>query len=139
MAWMTGSDEGDVADDATRKQRRDRLNFVLLLLGVGLIGLAVWGGPVATQSPSDEIVYPQVVWLLYATAGILTVGGVAIGQRWHRVTVARVMVAAAGVVLLLGLLAFRDLGGRAWLTLALPGVALLAMSWLLAPVPAPRE
>lgn len=139
MAWMTGSDEGDVADDATRKQRRDRLNFVLLLLGVGLIGLAVWGGPVATQSPSDEIVYPQVVWLLYAAAGILTVGGVAIGQRWHRVTVARVMVAAAGVVLLLGLLAFRDLGGRAWLTLALPGVALLAMSWLLAPVPAPRE
>lgn len=123
----------------SRSRRREWADFVLLLLGMGLLGFAVWGGPVATQSPSEEIVYPQAVWVLYVVTGLLTVGGVVIAQRRRQLAIARGMILLAGLALLAGLLLFRDFGSRALLTMALPGGVLILLAWLAGPIPAHTE
>jgi hypothetical protein len=49
------------------------------------------------------------------------------------------MNALAGIMLILGLFFFIRLGWRAWLTFALPGLLLVALSGLLGPLPPPAS
>ena len=122
----------------SRAQRRHWADIVTIVTGVTLLGLVVWGSPVMTTGSTLEMRYPDWVWMLQLAAGALALVAVWLAQRPRSVGLARAALALAGIVLLVGLAAFRDFGWRAWLTMVLPGVLLLAAARFIGPMPAPK-
>lgn len=115
-------------------------DVLALLTSVVLLALAIWpGDPTASEAASAELGSAQMVWGLHALGGLLALGGLVIAQRWRWRTIGRVMVGVAGVALVAGLVVTRDFTGRSLLLLLLPGVALIASSLALGPMPPPEE
>jgi peptidoglycan/LPS O-acetylase OafA/YrhL len=120
-----------LADIPARKRRR-WADVVLILAGLGLFGLAVWFPPFST---TDEAPQAVSLWLNYALAGGLILVALFLGQRWDWVTVARLMLFAAVGVLAVGVFRVRTLGMVAWLTLIIPGLAVLLAALFFGPMP----
>ncbi|HEU4749143.1 MAG TPA: hypothetical protein VFS56_11625 [Gemmatimonadaceae bacterium] len=116
---------------------RQLADFFVILIGMSLLGLALYGGPLVATGETEEIRYGQVVWLvLFITGSVALIAtGMAQWERWQ--TIARIVLAVDGLILLAGLLAFNNFGVRALLSVALPGVAFIVLSRFLGPIPRP--
>ena len=116
---------------------RQIADFFAILLGMSLLGMALYGGSLIATGENEEIRHGQLVWLVYFVTGsvALIATGMAQWERWQRI--ARIVLAVDGLALLGGLVAFNNFGVRALLTVALPGVALIVLSRFLGPLPRP--
>ena len=114
-------------------RRRHWADIAAIVAGLMLMGLAIWPVPFADDPETGRRVS---VWWIYAMAGILSLLGVFLGQRWRFRQLARGLLFAAVGVLLYGLVvAFRDLGTAAVLTAVIPGVLLLFAAPFYGPMP----
>jgi hypothetical protein len=113
-------------------------DLVAIMLGMSLLGMALYGAPLIASGEREEIRYGQIVWLVYFLTG--TVALIATGfAQWERYqTIARIILALNGLALLGGLFAFDNFGWRALVTVALPGVVFILLSRFLGPLP-PRS
>jgi hypothetical protein len=111
-------------------------NLVLLITGLALVGLAMWGGTLA--GAGDESA-SGAAWASHAASGVLALLGFAAAQRVERRTVARVLVGAAVLALVAGGMTFEWVGTRLLLTIVLPALALLVTIPFLGPVPRPAR
>ena len=127
-------------DVTSPPRRRQIADFVAILIGLSLIGGALydWGGLIE-YGQRTEIAHADAVWTIELVSGTLAVAAVILAQwpRWR--AAGQAMSALAGIMLILGLFFFLRLGWRAWLTFALPGLLLVALSLLLGPVPPPAN
>ena len=116
---------------------RQLADFFAILLGMSLLGMALYGGSLIATGEGEEIRHGQLVWLVYFVTGsvALIATGMAQWERWH--TIARIVLAVDGLILLGGLVLFNNFGIRALLTVAVPGVAFIALSRFLGPLPRP--
>ena len=124
-----------MADTAARG-RRQWADAALILTGLGLFGLAVWFPPFSTTSDASQAIR---LWPFYALAGGLVLLALFLGQKWDWVRVARLMLVAALVVLVVALFRVRSVGLVAWLTLIIPGVILLFTVPFFGPMPRAGE
>jgi len=116
---------------------RQLADLFAILIGMSLLGLALYGGPIVATGETEEIRYGPVVWLVFFITGTvaLIATGMAQWERWQ--TIARIVLAINGLILLGGLLAFNNFGIRALLCVALPGVAFIVLSRFIGPMPRP--
>jgi hypothetical protein len=122
--------------DTPARQRRHWADVAIILVGLGLFGLAVWFPPFTTTTGAGEVRTVHYVWPIYATAGGLTLLGLFLGQRWQRRIFARLLLFGAVIVLAVGLFTgFRNLGPVAWLTVIVPGIVLLIATPFFGPMP----
>jgi O-antigen/teichoic acid export membrane protein len=126
--------------DTPARTRRHWADVAVILVGLGLFGLAIWFPPFTTTTGADEVESVPTVWPIYALAGGLTLVALFTGQRWQWRTFARVLLIAAVGVLIVGLFTgFRQLGPAAWLTVIIPGIVLLVAVPFFGPMPRAAE
>ena len=126
--------------DTPARTRRHWADIAVIIVGLGLFGLAIWFPPFTTTTGADEVKTAPAVWPIYALAGGLTLVALFAGQRWQWRTFARVLLIAAVAVLVVGLFTgFRELGPAAWLTVILPGIVLLVATPFFGPMPRAAE
>jgi hypothetical protein len=118
---------------------RQLADLFAILLGMSLLGMALYGGPLIATGETEEIRYGGFVWLVMFVTGTiaLVATGFAQWERYQRS--ARIVLAVNGLALLAGLVAFNNFGLRALLMVALPGIGFLVLSRFLGPLPPPRE
>jgi hypothetical protein len=122
--------------DTPARTRRHWADVAVIVVGLGLFGLAVWVPPFTTTTGADEVRTAPAVWPTYALAGGLTLIALFAGQRWEWRLVARVLLVAAVIVLAVGLFTgFRELGPVAWLTVIIPALVLLIAIPFFGPMP----
>jgi O-antigen/teichoic acid export membrane protein len=126
--------------DTPARTRRHWADIAVIIVGLGLFGLAIWVPPFTTTTGADEVKTAPAVWPIYALAGGLTLVALFAGQRWQWRTFARVLLIAAVAVLVVGLFTgFRELGPAAWLTVIIPGIVLLVATPFFGPMPRAAE
>jgi hypothetical protein len=126
--------------DTPPRTRRHWADVAVILVGLGLFGLAIWFPPFTTTGGADEVTSVPTLWPYYAGAGGLTLIALFLGQRWEWRTVARLMLVGAVIVLVVGLFTrFRGLGPIAWITVIIPGIVLLAATPFFGPMPRAAE
>ncbi len=118
------------------RARRRWADALLILAGLSLFGLAVWFPPFST---TDEAPQAISLWPNYALAGGLTLLALFLGQRWSWVQFARLMLFGAVVVLVIGLFRVGASSMVAWLTLIIPGLAILLATPFFGPMPRAAE
>jgi hypothetical protein len=122
--------------DTPSRTRRHWADVAVILVGLGLFGLAMWFPPFTTTGGADEVKSVPTVWPFYAGAGGLTLIALFLGQRWEWRIFARLLLIAAVIVLVAGLFTgFRELGPAAWLTVIVPGILLLVATPFFGPMP----
>ena len=124
-----------VANTPTRDRRR-WADVALILTGLGLFGLAVWFPPFSTTSDASQAIR---LWPFYALAGGLVLVALFLGQKWDWLRLARLIIVAALVVLVVALFRVRSVGMVAWLTLIIPGIILLFTVPFFGPMPRAGE
>jgi hypothetical protein len=124
-------------DSTTAPRRMQVADFLAILIGLSLIGVALYGASLIDRGLGKEIRHGDAVWTIQLLSGSATIAGIGLAQwmRWR--TVGRALVALAGLLLLGGLVFFYGLGWRAWLTFALPGILLVVLSRVIGPIPPP--
>ena len=127
--------------DTPSRTRRHWADVAVILVGLGLFGLAVWFPPFTTTAGgADEFKSVPTLWPYYAGAGGLTLIALFLGQRWEWRTLARLMLVGAVIVLVIGLFSvFRGLGPVAWITVIIPGIVLLVAAPFFGPMPRAAE
>ena len=127
------------AVQTTSPGSRQLADLFVILLGMSLLGMALYGGPLIATGETDEIRYGGFVWLVMFVTGTiaLVVTGFAQYERYQRS--ARVVLAVNGLALLAGLVAFNSFGVRALLMIAVPAVGFIVLSRFLGPMATPRE
>jgi hypothetical protein len=122
------------------RARRHWADIAVIIVGLGLFGLAIWFPPFTTTAGADEVRSAPSVWPIYAAAGGLTLIALFAGQRWQWRTFARLLLIAAVIVLAVGLFTgFRELGPAAWLTVIVPALVLLVATPFFGPMPRAAE
>ena len=118
---------------SSRARIHDVADFVAIVAGVTSIAFAVWGTPIATgEVAGGDVRNISVIWLSYGLAGLLAVAGVAIAQERRKQ--GRLLLAAGGAALLIGLLGFARAEGAIWASIV-PGVLMLATAPFIGPMP----
>ena len=126
--------------DTPTRTRRHWADVAVIVVGLGLFGLAVWFPPFTTTAGAGEVRAVHSVWPIYALAGGLTLIALLAGQRWEWRNFARLLLIAAVVVLAVGLFTgFRELGLTAWLTVIMPAIVLLIAIPFFGPMPRAAE
>ena len=118
------------------RDRRRWADVAVIIIGLGLFGLAVWYPPFATTSEAPQAIS---LWPVYAAAGGLTLVGLFVGQRWEWRQVARLLLIVAVAILVVGLIRVRGSGTVAWVTLAVPAIVLLLATPYFGPMPRAAE
>jgi len=127
-------------EDTPTRTRRHWADVAVIVVGLGLFGLAVWFPPFTTTAGAGEVRAVHSVWPIYAVSGGLTLIALLAGQRWEWRNFARLLLIAAVVVLAVGLFTgFRDLGLTAWLTVIIPAIVLLVAIPFFGPMPRAAE
>jgi hypothetical protein len=122
--------------DTPVRQRRHWADVAVILVGLGLFGLAIWFPPFTTTTGAGEVQGVHSVWPIYAVAGGLTLVALFLGQRWQWRTFARSLLVAAAIVLVVGLFTgFQALGFVAWVSVIIPALVLLIATPFFGPMP----
>ena len=126
----------DLSEPARRWQLAD---FVAIMVGVSLIGSALYGGGLVWWSEASQIRDLNVVWTIHFLIGALGIVAVGLAQtsRWRGA--GRITLLVGGIILLLGLGAFFRLGWLAWLTFGLPGILLILLARFVGPLGEPPQ
>ena len=133
---LTATEPEDAMAEKAEVKRRHWADVAVILAGLTLWGFAIWPTPFADSPEVGRL----TVWPIYAVAGVLTLAGFLLGQRWQWRAIARVLLFAAAAVLAYGLLTtFRALGAAAWLTVIVPGLLLLLAAPFFGPMPRAAE
>jgi hypothetical protein len=123
-------------EETPSRTRRHWADVAVILVGLGLFGLAVWFPPFTTNTGAEEVRSVPTLWPFYAAAGGLTLIALFLGQRWQWRAFARALLIAAVLVLVFGLFTgFRELGPAAWLTVIIPAIVLLVATPFFGPMP----
>jgi hypothetical protein len=124
-----------MAESFETSHRRAKIaGFVAILIGVSLIGLSIWGGPIFSTGADEEMANPDMVWLLHFICGAAAVAAVGLAQNERRMKLARTILAVTAIALLVALAGFFDIGVRAVLTVIAPALILLATSFFIGPL-----
>jgi hypothetical protein len=127
-----------VADRVTAAKRRRWADVVLIVAGLYVFLAAIWAPPgLGPAEAMAEARYHGMWWWAHALGGSLALAAVLVAMK--SVLLARVLAAAAVLVLLAGLLAFETIGWLAARTLLIPALLILAATPFIGPMPAPEE
>ena len=120
-------------DRASTERSVDWADFIAIVAAVSCFAFAIWGTPLAVGEISGgDTRNISLIWLSYGIGGVLALAGVAVAQQ--RRGQGRILVGAAGVVLLLGLIGFAQPEGAAWASI-IPGALMLAAAPFVGPLP----
>jgi hypothetical protein len=122
--------------ETTGRTQRNVANTVVIVVGVILVALAMWGGSGAGVTATGES-RGFVPWMAHFSAGALAIAAAIIAQRWKARRLGQACLLISAVILIGALLMFRYFGPWAWVTLVLPAVALLVATPFLGPMPLP--
>jgi hypothetical protein len=126
--------------DTPSTERRHWADIAVILVGLGLFGLAIWYPPFTSTTGAEEVRNVHSLWPVYAVAGGLTLIALLLGQRWQWRTLARLLLVGAILVLAIGFFTgFRAFGPVAWLTIIIPGLVLLVATPFFGPMPRAAE
>ena len=117
------------ADPKTRQWT----NLVLIVVSLTLIGFATWPGIPSSDNPA--VAERGRPWAVYAGAGALSAVALLAAQRWQTRHLAQVCIAAACGILVWGLVTYAEMGWELWLTVGVPGLALLVTLPFVGPMP----
>ena len=126
----------DDLDPSSSRRRSNVADFLAILVGMTLIGLALYGGPLIDKGEGRVIRNVDAVWMIQLVTGVLAVVAVGLAQRDRWQSFGRGLIAIAGAIHLGGLGYFMSMGWRSWLTIVLPGVLLIALSRFIGPAEA---
>jgi hypothetical protein len=130
---------GNSLDSGEPARRWQLADFVTIMVGVSLIGTALYGGGLVWWSEASQIRDLNVVWIIHFLVGTLGIVAVGLAQtsRWR--SAGRITLLVCGIVLLFGLGAFSRLGLLAWLTFGLPGIILILLARFVGPLGEPPQ
>lgn len=120
-----------------RPAGRTLANVIVVFTGLALFAVATWTGSVLGPVESGEDRRSVLPWLMHGLGGLLAVGAVMVAQRRRTGRLGQVMLAIAGVMPIVALVAFRYTGPWAWFGFILPAVLLLGSVPFLGPMPPP--
>jgi cytochrome bd-type quinol oxidase subunit 2 len=110
-------------DETPARRRRHWADIVVIVVGLLLVGLAAWNAPVSSGMRPDEAESLPAVYAAYAIAGGLALASLFIAQRSS--AAGKVVLLVAALVLIgYGVAGYRP-SEALWLTVLLPGLALL--------------
>lgn len=113
-------------------------SIVAIVASVYALLAAVWVPPeFFTGGDAGEVGHSTWLIIAYALAAALGLGGVLTAQR--NAGLARLMVAAAGIILLSGFLAMRQVTALALVSIGLTGLMLIGSAVFLGAMPSPEE
>jgi hypothetical protein len=127
-----------VAAERINTGPRDWVDAVVIVVGVALLALAIWGVSVGSAS-SGESRSANVPWMAHFLGGVATLVGVGLAQRarWRRW--GQMLILLAVVILLGALVVFRFVGTWGWVSLIIPAIVLLLATPLVGPMPPPER
>lgn len=119
-------------------RRRRWAVVVVIIASVYAFAAAIWFPPeVISGGGSREVRSEAWLWAAYALGGVLGLVGVFVALRWP--ALARGVVAVAGLLVLSGFFALRQITPLALVSLGLTGLALLVAAPFVGPMPTPEE
>jgi hypothetical protein len=113
-------------------------NVVVLVVSVYLLASSVWHPPeMVEQGVQSPGVYPIWLTVAYVLAGVAGISAVflSIKRRW----LGRALTALAGVLILSGFLAVRNVTPLALISMGVSALALLIASFFMGPMPTPEQ
>lgn len=126
-----------MASGAARAKRTRWADVVVLVAGVYAFAGSWMSSPEAMTGGSGDVASDSWLWIAYLAGGL---GGIAaFFLAIKHPGAARGLAAAAGLVVLSGFAALREVSVLAILSLGLTGLALLAAAPLLGPMPTPED
>jgi hypothetical protein len=117
--------------EASRIRRRNWSDIVAILAGMWAIAEAIWGPAVFSQNIVDASA--GYAWLVFATAGALAVAAVFLAQRITGL--GRVVLAIAGLLLVIIALAYERAHPLALVTGLILGVVMLVATPFMGSIP----
>ena len=124
---------------ASSARTRHWSDFVAILVGVSMIGLALRPGDHnASNAAAQDLGNLNWILVVHIAAGAMALASVFLAQRRARTGLPKVLLMVAGALLLGGFILSimaGDSGARSWLTLLLPGVLLLVAAFGVGPMP----
>ena len=109
-------------DGARTARRRHWADLVAILAGVWSFGEALWGPALFSMETVDR--GAGATWFAFGISGLLAVGAVLLAQRSAKP--ARIMLAVAGLILVVSPFAYRHPVSLPIITSVIAGVAMLA-------------
>lgn len=107
-----------------------------IVTGVALLGVSIWPSITASSDAGQaEVRNVAAMVLVRIAAGAIAIGAVFVAQRAQRRPMARGMLIAAALLLIGGLVIFRDFGPWSLGTMVLPAVLLLVSAMRIGPLP----
>ena len=119
------------------RRQRTVVDFLVILFGVALVGMAIWAAPIFLGEAERELRNVNLAWSIYFFSGFIAILSQFVGQWYGRRMAARGMLVTSVVLLLIGLTAFDTLGPRALTTMLLPAVVFLIALPVAGPMPDP--
>jgi peptidoglycan/LPS O-acetylase OafA/YrhL len=108
-------------EHAKRARRRHWADLVAIIAGVWSFGEALWGPVLFSSETIDR--GAGATWLAFGIGGLLAVGAVILAQRNTRL--ARIILAVAGLILVLSPLAYRHPSWPPIVSSVIAGLAML--------------
>jgi hypothetical protein len=123
--------------EIARARRRLWADVLLIVASVYALGAAIWVPPEIVSGGAEEVSVPGWLQGAYALAGIIGIAALFIAHRWR--VIARLLVPIAGLVLLAGFFALREITVLSVVSLGLPALAMLVAAGFVGPMPTPEE
>lgn len=117
-------------------KRRRWADIVVAFAGAYALAFAAWFPP-ELPAESTSVLSEVGIWVTYAVAGVLGLTSIFVAMKWPRL--ARIMVVAAGVIMLLSFFTLANVTLLAVLSIGGTGLAFLAASPFVGDMPSPAE
>ena len=117
-------------------KRRRWADIVVAFAGAYALAFAAWFPP-ELPAESTSVLSEVGLWVTYALSGLLGLSSLFVAMKWPRV--ARIMVVAAGVIMLLSFFTLAEVTLLAVLSIGGTGLAFLLTSPFVGDMPSPAE
>lgn len=125
-------------DRKDHARRRRWADIVVIVASAYALAVAPWFPPeMAAGGDNEAVASPQWLWIAYALAGGLGFTGLFVALR--SAVLAKVMVAAAGLIMLASFLTMAELTTLAVLSIGGTGLALVLAAPFVGPMPRPDD